>query len=161
MVSENHDNAVALTSSNVGPNHDHRGKFAPGNKAAVGHKHPIARQVRALKETILTAATPERVRKIVEAMIVKAVNDKDVAAARVVLEYAVGPSNKVDVNIGDGSSFQIVVVPAEDGLRSPKPLSESVSVSDSLTCEIEAASGTQGGQQTVPKPAEEGGDCDR
>ncbi len=91
------------------PNHkgdrDHRGRFAPGNKGGPGN--PFARRTAALRQAMLDAVTPEDVQAIVRQMVQKA-RAGDVAAARLVLAYAVGkPDRAVDPDAVDVHEFQL------------------------------------------------------
>ncbi len=70
---------------------DHRGRFAPGNKGGPGN--PYARRTALLRQAMLDAVTPEDIQAIVRQLIQKA-REGDVAAARLVLAYAIGKPDK-------------------------------------------------------------------
>ncbi len=84
---------------------DSRGRFVAGNKGGPGN--PFARRTAALRQAMLDAVTPEDVQAIVRQMIQKA-REGDVAAARLVLAYAVGkPDRAVDPDTLDVHEFQL------------------------------------------------------
>jgi hypothetical protein len=73
---------------------DEKGRFAKGNKGGPGN--PFGRRVGQLRKAVLEAVQEEDVRDILRAMVIKA-KEGDVAAAKVVLGYAVGkPTETVD-----------------------------------------------------------------
>jgi hypothetical protein len=63
------------------------GKFAAGNKCAKGN--PFGRRLAAMRQAVLDAVSEDDVRAIMAALVGQA-KGGDVAAARVVLQYAVG-----------------------------------------------------------------------
>src|SRR5436305_1991714 len=76
--------------SGRGPN----GRFTKGNPGGPGN--PFARQVAAMRQEFLKAASKEDIAEIARAMIAKA-KEGDVAAAKVVLQYTLGkPAAAVD-----------------------------------------------------------------
>ena len=76
------------------PDRDARGRFAAGNPG--GYGNPFARQVAALRQAMLEGVTGEDLAAVFQAVLAKA-RAGDLAAARLVLAYAVGkpaPSRK-------------------------------------------------------------------
>jgi hypothetical protein len=70
------------------------GQFAPGNMGGPGNPH--ARQVAALRREILKQVTPEELALVVTQILFKA-RGGDLAAAKLILQYAVGkPAPAVD-----------------------------------------------------------------
>src|ERR1700680_4032660 len=73
---------------------DQRGRFAPGNRGGTGN--PFARQVAGLRKAFLQGITVEDLAAIAAALLAKA-KQGDVAAAKLVLAYAIGkPQATVD-----------------------------------------------------------------
>ena len=70
-----------------GDGRDRRGRFALGNPGGPGN--PYARRVAELRAALLNAVTPEDVAELARALLTQA-KAGDVAAARLVLSYAVG-----------------------------------------------------------------------
>lgn len=70
------------------------GRFVAGNRAAVGNPH--ARAVGQLRVALLAAVTPEDIRLIVAAMVVKA-KGGDIAAAREVFDRTLGRPVETDL----------------------------------------------------------------
>jgi hypothetical protein len=68
---------------------DNAGRFTSGNAAAVGRSRPHAAQVAELRSALFVELTPERLRRVVNGL-VQAAEAGQVAAARLVLEYALG-----------------------------------------------------------------------
>jgi hypothetical protein len=66
---------------------DRRGRFAKGNKGGPGNLS--ARRSAALRQAALDGVTPQSVRDILSALVVRAITG-DVAAAKVVLAHAIG-----------------------------------------------------------------------
>jgi hypothetical protein len=82
---------------------DAGGRFAAGNKAARGN--PFARRVAALRTALLSVATPERVRQLAERLF-RMAEGGDVAAAKLVLNYAIGrPAEVVDPDTLDADEI--------------------------------------------------------
>ncbi len=82
------DQAKSSTPSPTGDNgRDGRGRFATGNRCAVGN--PLARRVAQLRSMILEAVSEDDLRAVVLALIEKAKNG-DVMAARELLDRLVG-----------------------------------------------------------------------
>lgn len=78
------------------------GRFAPGNRAAKGC--PTHRRMAELRSSMVAAATPEIVNGIMRRLALLAINENDVAAARVYLSYAVGaPPQAIELSNADGS----------------------------------------------------------
>lgn len=77
-------------------NRTENGRFAPGNRAAVGHGRPHAAQVAALRTTLFEAITPDRLQRVVNALIVQA-EEGNVAASRLILEYCLGKPIETDI----------------------------------------------------------------
>ena len=83
---------------------DAQGRFAPGNKLAVGN--PFARQVAALRSAFLKEVKAEDIAAIATALLAKA-KEGDVAAAKLVLAYTVGkPQETVDPDHLDLDEWQ-------------------------------------------------------
>ena len=66
---------------------DARGRFLPGNRASRGN--PLAGRVAKLRSALIRAVSPEDMREMVQALVARA-RGGDVAAAKLVLSYAVG-----------------------------------------------------------------------
>jgi hypothetical protein len=75
----------AITASHNG--RESNGRFADGNRGGPGN--PFARQVAALRKALINAVTEKDLADIVRVLIVRATSG-DVAAARLVLSYAIG-----------------------------------------------------------------------
>lgn len=79
---------IEMSPSGNGDNgRDAQGRFTPGNSGGPGN--PYARRTAELRAAMLDALTPDAVRRVVLRMIDSAL-DGDVAAAKIVLERAVG-----------------------------------------------------------------------
>lgn len=72
------------------------GRFVTGNKAAVGRRRPHAAQVATLRATLFEAITPDRLQRVVNALIVQA-EEGNVAASRLILEYCLGKPLETDI----------------------------------------------------------------
>jgi hypothetical protein len=87
-----------------GEGRDQRGRFTPGNRGGTGN--PFARQVAALRKAFLQGVTPEDLAAIAAALLAKA-KEGDVAAAKLVLAYAIGkPEAAVDPDRLDIDEWQ-------------------------------------------------------
>ena len=73
---------------------DSSGRFAPGNSLARGN--PYARRVAKLRSAMLDAVSEEDMRDVIGAMLSKA-KEGDTAAARILLDRCLGPSEASDV----------------------------------------------------------------
>ena len=82
-----HPTASETPSAAPAAGRDHKGRFAPGNKLAVGN--PFARQVAALRTAFVKGVTAEDIAAIASALLAKA-KEGDVAAAKLVLAYTIG-----------------------------------------------------------------------
>jgi hypothetical protein len=65
------------------------GRFAPGNQAAAGHKHPHATRVFELREGLFSAVTLDDVRDVVKALVTQA-KSGDLDAIKVLLDRLFG-----------------------------------------------------------------------
>ncbi len=84
---------------------DSRGRFAPGNKGGPGN--PFARRCAALRQALLEEVTPGDLKAIMRALIDQA-RVGDLAAAKLVLAYAIGkPAKAVDPDAVDVHEFQL------------------------------------------------------
>lgn len=72
------------------------GRFVAGNAAAVGHRRPHAARVSLLRAEMLSVLTPERIRGVIVALLKEALAG-DVAAARLLLQYALGEPQPEDI----------------------------------------------------------------
>ena len=82
---------------------DRRGRFAKGNKGGPGNA--VAERRRLLRQAALAAVSPETVRDILAAVVVRALTG-DMAAAKLVLNYVVGKSETMpDTDDGDDGAF--------------------------------------------------------
>ena len=80
-----------------GRDRDHvTGRFAPGNQIARGRTHPVSRRVKRLRAELLRAITPRDIREVVEALVGEAKRG-NIAAARELLNRALGPAEAVDL----------------------------------------------------------------
>lgn len=70
------------------------GRFLPGNPGGPGN--PEAARVARLRAAVLEAVTPAQMRRLMKALMEKAING-DVAAARLVLERCIGTALPVDI----------------------------------------------------------------
>lgn len=120
------DNTNAAPSPNGASDKDPQtGRFLRGNQAAAGKTNSMAAKVKALKETVLVAVTENRLHAVIMAMLEKAMKG-DVAAARLVMEYALGPAREALVQIamadkGEGLRKTIIVMDERGGrLREPQ-----------------------------------------
>ena len=76
------------------------GKFAVGNKGGPGN--PQAAKLQAYRKAIWECVSIEDVQKVMRAMVDKACDDKDVAAAKIVLERTAGkPPEDIENATGD------------------------------------------------------------
>ena len=75
---------------------DDKGKFVPGNQAAVGRSRKHAEQVGNLRNALFSAVTPDRLERIINSLIVQA-EGGNVAAARLILSYSLGEPLQADV----------------------------------------------------------------
>ena len=76
------------------------GQFLPGNRAGKGN--PNLLRVKAMREALQEAASPEKLKKVLEAMAQKAL-EGDVQAGRLVLEFSVGKPRRQEA----GDTIQI------------------------------------------------------
>jgi hypothetical protein len=84
--------------------HDARGRWTAGNKAAVGR--PFARRVAKVRTAILDFVTPARLEELLQRMLRKALAGH-VGAARLLLEYAAGkPATALDVDDLDAAELR-------------------------------------------------------
>jgi hypothetical protein len=98
--------------SDTGSNgHDQEGRFAEGNRCAVGN--PFARRLAAHRSRLLDAVSDDDVRAVVAVMLENA-KAGDVAAARLILTYVVGkPTPVADPDAVDLDEFRLFRQPAE------------------------------------------------
>ena len=80
--------STPLPNGSSGDARNSAGRFAPGNPGGPGN--PYARRVAALRSMLLDAATADDLRSMVRSLLKKA-KAGDVAAARLVLAYTIGP----------------------------------------------------------------------
>jgi hypothetical protein len=84
------------------------GQFGPSNRFGKGNSHAI--RMRDLRGAVLDATTPEMVGQIIKRMALAALKDGDVAAAKVVLEYACGrPVQGIELAGPDGEPLGLDV----------------------------------------------------
>jgi hypothetical protein len=105
---EQHDDAPTSNGGNGGRD-PVTGRFVKGNRAAVGRRHPLAARVQELKGVVQDALTDGRVKAVMDAMIGRACGG-DVAAARLLLEYGIGPASKLELNIGIGVGTKRIIL---------------------------------------------------
>lgn len=72
------------------------GKFVAGNSAATGHRRPHAARVAELRAELFETLTRERLHGVIVALLNEALAG-DVAAARLLLQYALGEPQPEDV----------------------------------------------------------------
>lgn len=96
--------STSSQSPSVHPDKDSRGRFIVGHTLNP-HGNPWARQMAVLRSAAIAAATPERVHGLMVTLFAKA-ESGDVAAARLVLAYAVGRPLDI-VDSGEGASALI------------------------------------------------------
>jgi len=78
-----------------GPDKDPKtGQFLPGNR--LGKGNPNLRRIKEMREALQEAATPERLQAVLTVMLRKAIEEGDVQAGRLALEYAVGKPKRQD-----------------------------------------------------------------
>jgi hypothetical protein len=70
------------------------GQFLPGNRA--GRGNPLARRVALARSTLLEGATKERMTALADGLFDQA-GKGDVAAAKVILSYVLGPPQSLDL----------------------------------------------------------------
>jgi hypothetical protein len=110
---------------------DSHGRFAQGNRGGPGN--PFARQVAALRKTLLAAVTPEDLEAVTRELIRQA-KEGNVAAAKLLLSYALGkPAPAVDPDALDVQEW-------EQYRRVPDPGQEFVALSGrmplALACQM-------------------------
>ena len=81
---------------NGGTERDRRGRFATGNRAAVGHGGGLAAQVQRLRSELVGAVAPADVKAIARRL-VKDARGGDLNATRLLLAYALGKPLEADV----------------------------------------------------------------
>lgn len=152
------------------------GRLLPGHSVNRGRPTPHAQKAAEWRHAFAAAVTPADITAVALLLVEKAKAGTQWAVEEL-LNRALGPSGKIDLNVGEGSSFQILIVPAEEAQRSNKPLfrpSDSPPIIDISPIDTEACedpdhvtqtdsdgSGIQGGPQHPPCEAEEGGDDER
>jgi len=70
------------------------GRFLPGNSGGPGN--PYGRRVAELRNALMEAVTPDRLRRMIESL-VQAAEGGDTAAAKLVLSYTLGPPVAADI----------------------------------------------------------------
>ena len=75
-------------------NHDRRGRFQPGNKAAKGNPH--AQRVGRLRSALLEAVDETAIRRVIEAL-VKEAEGGNVPAVRELLDRCIGKPHETDL----------------------------------------------------------------
>lgn len=94
----NHENGTNGTNGELAHQRTRTGRFARGNKLAKGGDHSPGRKYR---RAFQAAITPEDIQKVARSMFDAAVNDKDTAAAKMVLEYTLGkPKETIELEKG-------------------------------------------------------------
>jgi hypothetical protein len=71
-----------------------RGRFARGNKAAIGHANPHARQVARVRAALVASLTDEKIERLVDALLSMVEIDKNLAAAEYLVRITAGPPLK-------------------------------------------------------------------
>jgi hypothetical protein len=85
--------------------HDAKGRFVRGNSGGPGN--PFARQVAELRQALLDAVTADKMRRLVEALLERAMNG-DNGAARLVLQYTLGkPAATVEPDRVDVDEYRL------------------------------------------------------
>lgn len=82
------------SSSSRNNDRDRGGRFAKGNRLAVGHGNPLAKLTSEITLAVRSATTPQAVLAVLEALHSRAVGG-DVAAASVWLQRVVGPARQL------------------------------------------------------------------
>jgi hypothetical protein len=80
--------------SNESGGRDRRGRFASGNKSAIGNPH--GRRVGRLRSALLAAVKPSDMKVVIRKMVDRA-KGGDVAAARVLFDRVFGPCQPADL----------------------------------------------------------------
>ena len=78
------------------PDRDRRGRFATGNRAAVGHGGGLAAQVQRLRSELVGAVAPADVRAIARRL-VKDAKAGDAHAIRLLFNYTLGRPVEADI----------------------------------------------------------------
>ena len=86
------------------------GKFGKGNQCAIGNKSHTSEKSKALKEVLLKAVTPEKLKKILDALITKA-NSGDIPAIKELFDRIWGRApQSVAIGGEDGGPINIAIV---------------------------------------------------
>jgi hypothetical protein len=75
---------------------DATGRFVPGNQAAAGHRRPHAARVAELRSALFDEVTEDCLRRVIRSVL-QASYAGDMAAARLVLQYALGNPTEHDL----------------------------------------------------------------
>jgi hypothetical protein len=93
------------TPTETPPQQDAKGRFVRGNAGGPGN--PFGRQVAELRKVVLDAATPDKLRKLIDALIDRATSG-DNAAAKLVLQYSLGkPAATVEPDRVDVDEYRL------------------------------------------------------
>lgn len=86
-------------------NHRSDGRFAPGNRAALGN--PLNRRMQALRKALLDSAEPDDVRRVGKRLLALA-EEGDVQAAKVYLDFLIGrPAQAIELSGPDGEPLGV------------------------------------------------------
>lgn len=87
-----------LTNGENGPSpgRDRRGRFAGGNRAAVGHSTGLAAKVAKLRAALVAAVSEEDIRRIADALVKRAA-DGDPGSIKLLFAYVLGRPVEHDV----------------------------------------------------------------
>jgi hypothetical protein len=121
------DTPQAAPANDTPRQRESNGRFAPGNSGGPGN--PFGRQVAELRQTLLDVATPDKLRKLVDALIERAIHG-DTAAAKLVLQYTLGkPAAAVDPDRIDFDEYRLLK-------DSAVPVTEWMSVIDAMPVNV-------------------------
>ena len=85
------------------------GKFAPGNKAAVGHRHPLARRASQIKALVLATVSDDDIVAVVRKL-VELARGGDLYACRELLDRLIGRPTTALVMAEDDATSPIGMV---------------------------------------------------
>lgn len=100
------------------PTHKPNGQFAKGNKLGPGN--PYAKRVHQLKQAVYATVTMKDLKGVIKAMVHKA-QQGDVAAARLIMEYAIGKPDMVQP-IQQGQQIDIQIEAPNETTAQHKPV---------------------------------------
>lgn len=113
------------------------GQFVAGNQAAKERGNPHAAKVNAWRKSLAGAVTPDDILEVTLKLLEQA-KAGEAWAIRELLDRTVGPTGKIDFGGVTDSAIQIVIRPAEEVQRPPRPAVAPVSAVATTLGEIES-----------------------